>query len=86
MAKKYDVVAITGTFEMVILIVIKLKGNFRGITRKGLWFIIGFAIFNASFIVWLLSNTGDPLCSPDGFQGHVIWHCGTALATYFFFI
>jgi ceramidase len=80
------VIAITGSFEMLFLIIQKYKGCFLGYNRKGKWFIIGFAIFNLSFLIHLLTNSGDLLCNPDGFQGHVLWHVGTAMATYFFYI
>ena len=48
------------------------------------WFVVGASIwFTSAFPIWLLSQTGKPLCKPDGFilQGHVWWHLLSAVMT-----
>lgn len=53
----------------------------KDLTRdsRGLW---GAALlFLTAFAIWLPSNDGGPLCTPDSlFQGHVLWHMLTALS------
>ncbi len=49
---------------------------------------VGFSLASllVSIIVWDLSRTGTSFCDPDSlFQGHAVWHLGTALAAFFLF-
>jgi hypothetical protein len=50
-------------------------------------FGVGTGLFVTAFVIWILSRTGAPLCSPDAaIQGHAIWHLLCALVVLCVFI
>jgi hypothetical protein len=56
-------------------------------TRDWRIFAIGVIIWSSITIIWLLSNTGGPLCNPTSFfTGHTVWHFGDGLVIYIFFL
>ena len=44
------------------------------------WFLGAGIVFFWSCFVWIMSFTKNPWCSPEGFQGHAVWHVSAALA------
>ncbi|CAF1459262.1 unnamed protein product [Adineta ricciae] len=64
-----------------LLIVFYHKSNI-----KKRWGIASAITFLLAFAIWILSDTGRPLCFPTSwFQGHALWHVLCALALYFLF-
>jgi hypothetical protein len=52
----------------------------------GWWFIAATIAFGLAFLVWVLSWTQKPLCFPEGFQGHAVWHVLSGLAGGFLYL
>ena len=58
------------------------------VRRRLLWLLVGLGIFAVAFLIWWLSHTDGPLCSPDSaLQGHGVWHilCGLAAGCFFLY-
>ncbi|MGA1842042.1 MAG: ceramidase domain-containing protein [bacterium] len=71
----------TGIFDLILHLASNLK-------RKWRWYITFFAVFGGAVVIWILSGTGMPLCSPDAvfLQGHAWWHILSAIAMIFLFL
>jgi hypothetical protein len=50
------------------------------------WFLGAGIIFLAAVIIWVLSWTQKPLCVPDGFQGHAVWHFLCGMGAFFLYM
>ncbi len=71
-----------------ILEVLILVFHAGGVTREFLpYMLLTLISFGLAFGIWLLSNTGGPLCKRDTLlQGHAIWHVLTAISTLFIYL
>ena len=67
---------------LLLLQTLVLTGNARGIRRAPYWFWMAVGTFVVATIVWLLSQTGGPLCASNNIlQGHGVWQILTGLTT-----
>ena len=57
------------------------KGKLARVMRNPAAAVFALSTFVMVFVIWILSRDGGPICDPDGFQGHAIWHLGTAVAS-----
>ncbi|HEX5631467.1 MAG TPA: ceramidase domain-containing protein [Acidimicrobiia bacterium] len=55
--------------------------------RRMPWFWAGLGVFAAAFVVWNLSRTAGPWCSPESLlQGHALWHLLSAVSVGCFYL
>jgi hypothetical protein len=50
------------------------------------WFLGAGIIFVLAVLIWVLSWTQKPLCVPNGFQGHAVWHILCGMGAFFLFM
>jgi hypothetical protein len=72
---------LTGVFDLVVRFAARLD-------RSWWWYGGFFGVFGTAMIIWILSHTGGPLCSPTAvfLQGHAWWHTLSAVAMVFLFM
>ena len=72
---------------LLLFQILVLTNNARGVQRKPYWFWMAVVSFVFATVVWLLSQTGGPLCAANNLlQGHGIWQLMTGLTTGFIFL
>jgi hypothetical protein len=55
--------------------------------KRNVWGSVAFlALFAIALVIWQLSKTDGPLCRPQGFQGHGIWHLTVAMGIAAFYM
>jgi hypothetical protein len=61
------------TAAVVVWVAISVGGRLLG--RPSMWNIVTLVTLAASLVVFALSRTDGPLCTPDSIlQGHAVWH------------
>ena len=72
---------------LALTIVIETWQQYKLKAAQSRFFAAAVACLLISFAIWIPSKSGGPLCYPDSiFQGHAIWHVGTAIAVGLFFL
>jgi hypothetical protein len=58
-----------------------------GVPPGGGWYFVAAGItFGVAVLIWSLSWSALPLCAPEGFQGHAVWHVLSGLGAFFLFL
>jgi hypothetical protein len=59
----------------------------RETLRHSAWFWAGLGCFAVALLIWGLSHTDAPLCTPDSiWQGHAVWHVLSAASVACFYL